>query len=224
LIDYLASNGYQINRDENDWNNGSPQKPGLHINDVYNVLHNNGYKDKNLTEGEVSIPLDAIEKLVVKRALKAWTSNTPLGHYQDKEADVQAGEDKMHEAGFAIALTASQTKPNPVVIIGAAWTMAYWSGEWVGGWGEATFPEQEYVYTHRPPKLDPINTPMNSGGDPNNPIFDPKKGAAILIGTLITIDLFKQWDDYLKYSKDKLKQPADNTKVDFPIPTTIRPN
>jgi hypothetical protein len=75
LIDHLANEGYEINRDPNDWHNGSPTKPGLHINDIYNVLKDNGYKDNNLTEGEVSIPLDAIEKLVVKRAVKA---NVPV--------------------------------------------------------------------------------------------------------------------------------------------------
>ncbi|MEN9638925.1 MAG: hypothetical protein RLZZ262_793 [Bacteroidota bacterium] len=78
LIDYLASQGYTINRDPKDWNNGNPSKSGLHIYDVYNVLKSYGYADKNLTEGEVSIPLDAIEKLVVKRAVKAHFSSTPL--------------------------------------------------------------------------------------------------------------------------------------------------
>jgi hypothetical protein len=80
LIDYLASQGYTINRDPNNWNNGNPSKSGLHIYDVYNTLKSYGYDDKNFTEGEVSIPLDAIEKLVVKRAVKANLPNEKNKH------------------------------------------------------------------------------------------------------------------------------------------------
>jgi hypothetical protein len=71
LIDHLANEGYEINRDPNDWNNGSPTKPGLHMYDVYNTIKRYGYQDQNTTEGEVSIPLSAIEELVVKRAVRA---------------------------------------------------------------------------------------------------------------------------------------------------------
>jgi hypothetical protein len=177
-----------------------------------------------LTEGEVSIPLDAIEKLVVKRAVRAWISQQPLGEWTDKEEAVEAGTNKMYEAGVAITLTASQTKPHPVAIVGTAWTVSYWCGEWVGGWEEATFPEQEYVYTYRPPKLDPFNTPMNSGGDPNNPIFDPKTVVGIFGLTALGIDQLREWDEKLKKAKNQNVAQPSTTNVHIPIPTTVGPN
>jgi hypothetical protein len=84
LISHLESNGYDINYDQNDWNHGNPKKAGIHINDVYNTLKCYGYKDDNLTEGEVSIPLDAIETLVVKRVVKANVEPAPESYVSIK--------------------------------------------------------------------------------------------------------------------------------------------
>jgi hypothetical protein len=102
FIDKLEQDGYQINRDENDWNNGSPKKHGMHKFDLYNLLKSAGYNDQNLTDREVSIPLAAIEKLVAKRAAKANVDTKSVMEHKDylglyfSSQDVLAGNCNDH--------------------------------------------------------------------------------------------------------------------------------
>ena len=226
LIDHLQSEGYTINSDPNDWNNGSPKKGDIHIYDVYNLAKRYGYKDQNTYEGEVSIPLAEIDKLVAKRAVRAWTSTEPLGHWEDKATDVQQGETQMAQASVAIGVTWSNTKPNPVVIIGTIWTTAYLAGEWFGGWVESNNPDQEYVYEHRLPDMTEINYQYNYGGGDNKP-FGPKSSVAVVstIVALYVISEYKAWDDHIQRAKKDFNPPKkDTTNIKSPTKVWLGPS
>jgi hypothetical protein len=219
LIDHLANEGYEINRDPNDWNNGSPKKPGLHINDVYNVLHDNGYRDKNLTEGEVSIPVDAIEKLVVKRALRGYIGSRPLGEWEDNPEQVVSGKTEMALATAAITYEVSNDAAGPI-----AWVMdvaiAYHLGAMYHGWVNTNYPDQ--VYTYRPSNLDPINFPSSSN-DPNNPNFDPRTAVGIFGMTILALDQLKAWEEEMIKAKKAFIAHPSSTDVKIPIPTSVGP-
>jgi hypothetical protein len=112
FIDKLEQDGYQINRDENDWNNGSPKKHGMHKFDLYNLLKSAGYNDQNLTDREVSIPLAAIEKLAEKRAAKANVSGT--GN------EWLAAKDKLDKSGIQVMPPIETTEES---------LSAFWNGD-----------------------------------------------------------------------------------------------
>jgi RHS repeat-associated protein len=90
LLAYLHSEGYQINYDEKDWNNGQPTKPGIHKYEVYNILKAAGYMDADLDpDNDIAIPIDLIEFIIAQRGPKAnlKPSDHPIAPPSDEDLE-----------------------------------------------------------------------------------------------------------------------------------------